>query len=265
MSKQKILFVKNVDPGDMLSDLSDVIDTMAREYGCRCIVFVGTVSEETDQEEVAEASPVGENGHAKTAPRFQQRQQQLPGVTKRQVGQAVFLGDTNFPSSDDLQALRAEVARLGMAPQRIMVVNPHYGEYAIAAHLANPMASVFCVSDAHFEEEHLGTFRQNHAYYGNSIQLISEEYVPQDAQDLDALILVDIRPTDWNRYRHHIRQGGLFALVTTNGASPNFENVPDVIQKRLRPLTNSVYVAYREVIPQTAPQQPAATDTEAST
>ncbi len=263
----KVLFVRSVTPDDSLGDISEGVLDIARDFGCRCVMMVGSVSCDqaaqitTSQEPVPEVSQIAAPGHqplpstnGHAAPEATQETSEEPGenrisfppdLTKRQLGAITFLAAPLYPTSDDLNAVRNEVAKLGSDEISVLIVNPHYGEYAIPTLLANNSANLFCAHDLEFVEELAQVFQTNLGAV-DQIRLIDADKVSGlDDQGVNVLILVDSPVTEFAKYSRHLRYGGLLILATTNGSSPD---KPEPLLGRLTDITNSVSIMYRKNI-----------------
>lgn len=249
MSKEtKFLFVSTVHPGDDLSDIKEAVTEIANRFACRCVFWIGTIvgQDETQPEPVHEQRPATNNHQSAVLP---------AGLSRRRVGGKTIVAGENYPEPDDLTAVTLAIRAALPTAGTVMLINPNYGEYAIAAYQGCPSGSVvYCISDMAFMNR-IPIFSQNIAPYDGGIRVVNEQQIEGvDSQQVDALIFVDPRPDDFARYSKHLRYGGILILASTNGASPD---LPEKIAHRCTKQTDGVFICHRRqdaVSPENEPE-----------
>lgn len=228
-----------------MADLVNSIDEYGRALGCR---FVLMVADTSGDDEVA-LPPELEAIEEAPEPEEPQEPDSELQVIRRQAGQCIFIGDRNFPSNDDLAAIRSEIGKMGRTSGSILVTNANYGEVELMASVANELATIFSVYNAddlsELEKQRMMVFDHNTRTTSN-IRKVPEASIltVKDNQNLEALVLLDPKPGDFKLYSRHLKHGGLLMIVSTSGSPPDR---PEALADKFRELTPCVLAHYRKV------------------
>lgn len=238
----QFLLVRPMRGGDLLSDLMGELTSYGQMLNCRFLLMVVDPNQSQETQQSA-AAPVQLQRPA--APEQDELPVDMPPVVRRQMGSTIFLADPQYPTNDDLAAIRVEISRMGNRAIRVLLINPRYGEVELAVMAGNEQATVFSVGDADFEESTAKQVYDTNVMMRKSVRFVREESVAElrDPENVDALVLVDPKPDDFALYSRHLRHNGLFMLVATNGSSPD---VPETLAGKMTELTPSVHAYYRK-------------------
>lgn len=282
MAHERFLIAAAVSPNDLMADMQSAINEMAKSLGCRVVFYTGLIETQAaeadtganvsapEQKAIRSNGKTSPNGRTPVtqvnrlattkpvspAPPVQQQSAPEPdpvpepspyeavvnsGITRRMFCNIAMIS-AEYPTNDDLYAIRNEIAGLGKNDLRILIVNPGYGEYVISVLGASQTAQIFCATDGTEPDAIREVFAANTHLMANVHRVQKVDVAGVSPQGLDAVILVDPLPDDFGSFAKHCRIGGFVAFCTTNGSTPDFPEKP----LRLKTLTQSVSVVYRD-------------------
>lgn len=235
----RFLLVRPLRKGDLLSDLVTSIDEFGAALNCRFVLTIAETGGDDAPESPAEEEPIANSPEGEPSAPLGPHQ-----IVRRQAGASIFAAHPLYPTNDDLAAVRVEVGKLDRKPGRVLVVNGRYGEVELMASVGNPALTVYSTFDAENNSPEEMIRREIFKQNAPNVRTIAVAtfLTLEDNQNVEALILVDPQPGDFEIYSRHLRHDGLLLLVSTNGASPDR---PELLADKLTELTPCVLSYYR--------------------
>jgi hypothetical protein len=237
--ENRLLFVQPVVPNDTLADLRDAIHSMASGYGCRAILFVGLFNSENSDSQPDSQVESLESDDSESP------QIEAPKVAyeRRMVGHRVLVMTCNYPTNDDLAAVRVLMADyVSGVGKSVVVVNDSHGEFTcLASHVCS--GTVYSIMPDILDETREQIYARNIAGIDNVARIDESKAAKSDPSGADVVILVNPKAKDFEQHLRHLRMGGIAIFVSTDGTAPFIHATAQLLVKQS---TNSVFSVVRE-------------------